>query len=140
MVVQSVLENILACGVEQWSHHLAILAVYARQASQTRASQQIYEECLYRIVGVVCNGNHIVTLLLAQLVKPLIAQPTRSHLHRVARSLHLASSVKALRVAHNAQLLALPLHHLCILIALFSPQAEVTVSHTHIVAQPYKYR
>ena len=132
--MQGILHNLLACGKHQRSDHATHLLVYARQTSQSRATQQIDKESLYRVVYVVCDGDYRVAVLLAQLGKPRVAQAAGCHLHRFARALHLAHGVEAAVVALDAIFACVLLYQYLILVALCSTQREVAVRHAHRVA------
>ena len=140
MLLQGIFEYLLACGKHQRSHDASHLLVNTRQASQTRTTQQVYEECLYRIVNVVCNGNNRVAVLLAQLGKPRVTQSACSHLHRLARALHLAHGVEALVITLDAIRSCTLLHQYFILITLLATQAEVAVRNAYVVATIYAQR
>ena len=114
--------------------------MYACQASQARATQQVDEEGLNRIVYVVCYGYHRVAILVAQLLKPAISQTTCCHLHRLARKLHLCGGVETAVVALNAIFSGTLLHQYLVLVALRATQLEVAVCHAHIVAAVYAER
>ena len=81
-----------------------------------------------------------ISLLVAQLVKPLVAQTACRHLHRVARALHFAQSIEIFGVAYHAKACRLTQHHLGIFVALGTAQSKVAVCHTDIVAKTHKYR
>ena len=89
---------------------------------------------------MVRNGNLVVAVLDAQLLEPLVAQTACSHLHRLARALHLAYGVETLVVDLHAVALGHTCHQLLVFVALLATQAEVAVCHTDVVATLMKER
>ncbi len=134
MLVQRIVEYLLARGEHQRADDAPRLIAYARQSAQPRAAQHVYEKGLYRVVDMVRDGRHGVAVLAAQLGEPCVTQTPRRHLHRFARALHLAHGVETAVVAHYAVFAGGLLHQYLVLVALRAPQAEVAVGHGHMVA------
>ena len=134
-VRHGVFENLLARGEHQGPDHTAVLHRYARQAAQPRAAQQIDEEGLDRVVGVVRHGHGRVAVRAAQLVEPGVAQAPRRDLHRVARALHFGRGVEPSVVEGHAVACGLLLDEHFVLVALGAAQLEVAVGHARAVSR-----
>ncbi len=130
-----VLEDLLARGEHQRADDAPGLHGDARQAAQAGAAQQVDEEGLDRVVGVVGHRHRGVALRAAQLVEPGVAQPPRGHLHRLARALHLGRRLEAAVVEGHAPQPRLLLDQQLVLVALGAPQLEVAVGDPHAVAR-----
>ena len=128
------LENLLARGEEQRADDAADLGRDARQPAQPRTAQQVDEEGLNRVVGMVRHGDGRIVVLTAQLVEPGVAQAAGRHLHRFARTLHLGGRVEAAVVAGDAVAGGLPGYEHLILVAFGAAQLEVAVGDPHLVA------
>ncbi|CCZ76286.1 unknown [Alistipes finegoldii CAG:68] len=133
-VGDGVLQNLLARSEHQRSDDLADLRRNARQPAQARAAQQVDEERLDRVVGMVGDRHHRVAVFAAQGVEPCVAQPPGGHLHRLARALHFGRRFEAFVVELDAVFPCLFLHQHLILVALRAPQLEIAVRHADPVA------
>ena len=127
-------ENLLARGEHERAYDAPHLGRDARQAAQPRAAQQVDEEGLNRVVGVVCHGDGRIVVLAAQFVEPGVAQTAGGHLHRFARTLHLGGRVEAAVVAGHAVAGGLVGHEHLVFVALGAAQLEVAVGDPHLVA------
>ena len=137
MLSLGIFQNLLACGEHQRANNTAHLIAYARKAAQPRSTQHIYKKCLDRVINMVGDGDNRVALLLAQLVKPFVAQTAGSHLHRFARASHLSRGVEVAVIALYSIAAGCLLHQNLILVALFATQAEIAVRHTYVVTAVY---
>ena len=135
-----ILQNLLARGKQQRTHHRTPLLRNARQATQPRTPQQVDKEGLDRVIGMVRHRNGRISLRDAQLLKPGIAQTTSCHLHRLARTLHLGLGIEAAVVVRHTILRRHTRYELLILIALGTAQTEIAMRHTDPIARLDKQR
>ena len=140
LVGDGIFQNLLARGEHQRAHDAAHLLRDARQPAQARAAQQIDEESLDRVVGVVGHGDGRVAVFAPQFLEPGVAQAPRRHLHRFARAFHLGLRVEAAVVAHRTQTGRFVGDQHFVFVALGAPQLEVAVRHAHAVAAPGEER
>ena len=135
-----VFEDVLARSEHQRADQLPGMGGDARQTPQAGAAQQVDEEGFDRVVDVVGDGYHRVTVLAAQFVEPGVAQPPCGHFHRFARALHLAFGVEAFVVPGHAVLLRLAAYEFLVLFALHAPQLEIAVGHADAIAASHEER
>ena len=135
-----VFEDVLARSEHQRADQLPGMGGDPRQTPQAGAAQQVDEEGFDRVVDVVGDGYHRVTVLAAQFVEPGVAQPPCGHFHRFARALHLAFGVEAFVVPGHAVLLRLAAYEFLVLFALHAPQLEIAVGHADAIAASHEER
>ena len=129
-----IFEDLLARSEHQRTDDPAHLRRDARQPAQPRAAQQVDEERLDRVVGMVGDRHGRVALPAAQGVEPRIAQASCRHFHRLARALHFGRGFEPLVVKLHAVLLRFLFHQHLVLFALGTPQLEIAVRHAHRIA------
>ena len=101
-LLDGVFENLLARGEHERTDDLADLGRNARQPAQPRAAQQVDEERLDRVVGMVGDRHGRIAVFAAQTVEPRVAQPPGRHLHRLARAVHLRGRLEPFVVERHA--------------------------------------
>ncbi len=89
---------------------------------------------------MVRYGYDVVSVLVAQRAKPGVTQPPCGHLHRLARSLHLALSVEASVEQLHAVAPRLFRNQRLVLVALLPAQLEIAVRHAEAIARRRKER
>ncbi len=97
------------------------------QSAQTGTSQKVDEKSLDGIIGMVGDGDDIVTLRAAKLLEPRITQPPSGHFHRFARALHLTGRVETSVVTRHAQFGSLLSNQHFVFVAFGPPQLEIAM-------------
>ena len=97
------------------------------QSAQTGTSQKVDEKSLDGIIGMVGDGDDIVTLRAAKLLEPRITQPPSGHFHRFARALHLTGRVETSVVTRHAQFGSLLSNQHFVFVALGPAQLEIAM-------------
>ena len=127
MIFNCILSDLFSRSPQQRANNHSILWLHAFQSVEACAAQQVDEESLSLVVGMMGHGDSIITQLLPQFFKPRIAQVAGSHLDGNSVFFGIFLSIEMLYKAMNTILFRKLANKFLIAIGFLSTQMKIAM-------------